>query len=79
VLHRAATVIFGATREAQPWADQRNYHGQLRAMICALRPHVACSADAMLYVFRNRARMRYPKFHTQGWCTPPASLKPVAK
>ena len=71
---QAAQSIFGATGEGQPWATARCTElddGQLRAIVHALRSHAASSAEAAkcaLYIFRNRARMRYPKFHAQGLC-----------
>ena len=32
-----------------------------------------------MYIFHNRARMRYPKFHTQGLCTSTGVLEAGCK
>src|SRR5437667_10475913 len=45
---------------------------QLRDIVHALRTHSATCAEATkcaLYIFHNRARMRYPKFRAKGFCT----------
>jgi hypothetical protein len=84
-LHRAAQSIFGATSEGKQWATARRTEldaGQLHAIVHALRPHAAASAEATkcaLYIFRNRARMRYPKFHAQGLCTSTGVLEAGCK
>jgi hypothetical protein len=84
-LHRTARSILGATSEAKSWAEERSKElddGKLRAIIHALRPHVAASVEAKkcaLYVLRNRARMRYPKFHAQGLCTSTSVLEAGCK
>lgn len=85
VLHRTAQSIFGTTSQARQWAEARCTElddGQLRAIVHALRPHAASSPEAIrgaLYVFRNRARMRYPKFHAQGLCTSTGVLEAGCK
>jgi len=75
-LHRTAQSIFGATSpQAKPWAMARCAEldeGKLQAIIRALRPHIGSSdpaAKCASYLFRNRRRMRYPKFHALGLCT----------
>jgi hypothetical protein len=84
-LHRAAQSIFGATSESKQWAMARCTEvddGQLHAIVHALRSHVAASAEAAkcaLYIFRNRARMRYPNFHAQGLCTSTGVLEAGCK
>ncbi|MGH8647558.1 MAG: ISKra4 family transposase, partial [Gammaproteobacteria bacterium] len=84
-LHRTAHSIFGATSEGQQWAEARCTEldqGQLRAIVHALRGHAAASAEATkcaLYIIRNRARMRYPKFHAQGLCTSTGVLEAGCK
>ena len=48
----------------------------------ALRSHATSSAEATkcaLYIFHNRARMRYPKFHSQGFCTSTGVLEAGCK
>jgi hypothetical protein len=85
-LHRTAQSIFGATTsEAKRWATARCTElddGKLRVIVHALRPHIASSAEAAkcaIYIFRNRRRMRYPKFHAQGLCTSTGVLEAGCK
>jgi hypothetical protein len=84
-LHQAAQSIFGATGDGNQWATARCTElddGQLRAIVHALRSHAAASAEATkyaLYIYRNRARMRYPKFHAQGLCTSTGVLEAGCK
>ncbi len=84
-LHRAAQSIFGATSESQPWAMARCAEldeGKLHAVVHALRTHMASLAEAAkcaLYIFHNRARMRYPKFRAQGFCTSTGVLEAGCK
>ena len=85
-LHRTAQSIFGATSdEAKTWATARCAElddGKLQAIIHALRPHAASSAEVakcMTYILRNRPRMRYPKFHAQGLCTSTGVLESGCK
>src|SRR5712664_1055554 len=84
-LHRTAQSIFGATSEGKQWAAARCTElddGKLHAIVHALRPHAACCAEATkcaLYIFHNRVRMRYPKFHAQGLCTSPGVLEAGCK
>src|SRR3984893_845909 len=84
-LHRTAQSIFGATSEGKQWVAARSTElddGKLHAIVHALRPHVAASAEVTkcaLYIFHNRARMRYPKFHAQGLCTSTGVLEAGCK
>ncbi|HEX2665467.1 MAG TPA: ISKra4 family transposase [Candidatus Acidoferrum sp.] len=84
-LHRAAQLIFGATSESKPWATARCAEldeGKLHAVVHALRSHMAAYAEATkcaLYIFHNRARMRYPKFRAQGFCTSTGVLEAGCK
>jgi hypothetical protein len=85
-LHRTAQSIFGATGDAaKAWATARCTElddGKLHTIIRALRPHAGSSTEAakcMLYIFRNRSRMRYPKFHAQGLCTSTGVLEAGCK
>ena len=70
---------------SQAWATARCTElddGQLQAIVHALRPYAGSSAEAakcMLYIIRNRARMRYPKFHAQGLCTSTGVLEAGCK
>jgi hypothetical protein len=85
VLHRTAQSILGATSEAKQWAASRCDElddGKLHAIVHALQPHAASFAEATkcaMYIFRNRARMRYPKFHAQGFCTSTGVLEAGCK
>lgn len=85
-LHRAAQSIFGATSlEAKSWASARCTElddGKLGAIVSALRSHIGSSVDAAkcaFYIFRNRRRMRYRKFHAQGLCTSTGVLEAGCK
>ena len=85
-LHRTAQSILGTTSDdAKTWATTRCAElddGKLQAIVHALRPHTSSSAEAakcMLYIFRNRARMRYAKFHAQGLCTSTGVLEAGCK
>lgn len=85
-LHRTALSIFGATsKEGKQWAAARGEeldNGKLQAIVHALRPHVGSNDDAaksVMYIFRNRRRMRYPKFHALGYCTSSGVLEAGCK
>jgi hypothetical protein len=84
-LHRAAQSIFGATSESKPWAAARCAElddGKLRDIVHALRVHsVSCgeATKCALYIFHNRARMRYPRFRAQGFCTSTGVLEAGCK
>jgi hypothetical protein len=84
-LHRTAQSIFGATSEGKQWAAARCAElddGKLQAIVHALRVHARSSPEAVkcaLYIFRNRARMRYPSFHAQGLCTSTGVLEAGCK
>jgi hypothetical protein len=84
-LHRAAQSIFGATNEAKQWAAARCTElddGKLPAVVHALLAHRTSHSAATkcaMYIFHNRARMRYPKFHAQGLCTSTGVLEAGCK
>jgi hypothetical protein len=84
-LHRAAQSIFGATSQSKPWAAARCAElddGKLHAVVHALLAHRTSHSEATkcaLYIFHNRARMRYPKFHAQGLCTSTGVLEAGCK
>src|SRR5712692_3054846 len=83
-LYRTAQSIFGATNEGKQWAAARCIElddGKLHAIVHALRPHDSSAevTKCALYIFRNRARMRYPKFHAQGLCTSTGVLEAGCK
>jgi len=84
-LHRAAQSIFSITNEGNQWATARCAElddGKLHTIVRALRAHAASSAEAIkcaMYICHNRARMRYPKFHAQGFCTSTGVLEAGCK
>src|ERR1035437_6422828 len=84
-LHRTAQSILGATSEGKHWAAARCAElddGKPHAIVHALQPHAASPAEAAkcaMYIFHNRARMRYPKFHAQGLCTSTGVLEAGCK
>ncbi len=84
-LHRAAQSIFGATSASNQWATARCMElddGKLHDIMHALRAHSTSTAEAIkcaLYIFHNRARMRYPKFRGLGFCTSTGVLEAGCK
>jgi len=84
-LHRAAHAIFGATSESKQWAAARCTElddGKLHNIVHALRAYSTPCCEATkcaLYIFHNRARMRYPKFRAQGFCTSTGVLEAGCK
>jgi hypothetical protein len=84
-LHRTAPSIFGATSDSQAGAKARCTeldNGQLGDIVHALRAHSTSCAEATkcaLYIIHNRARMRYPKFRAQGFCTSTGVLEAGCK
>jgi len=84
-LHRAAQSIFGATSEAKQWAATRCTElddGKLHAVVHALLAHRTSHSETTkcaMYIFHNRARMRYPKFRAQGLCTSTGVLEAGCK
>jgi len=66
--------VYRESAEGQEWVDARYDEldqGRLQALVRALRVHIQHSeaGDCIRYVWNNRRRMRYPKFHQQGFCT----------
>jgi hypothetical protein len=84
-LHRTAQSIFGPTGEGTQWAAARCAEldeGKLRTIVHQLRTHADSSIEAIkcaMYIVRNRARMRYPKFRTLGFCTSTGVLEAGCK
>jgi hypothetical protein len=84
-LHRAAQSILGATSESKQSATARCAElddGKLRDIVHAPRTHSAACHEATkctLYIFHNRARMRYPKFRAIGFCTSTGVLEAGCK
>ncbi len=73
-LGRVGKAIYGES-EAEPWIQARYQEldeGHLRDLVHALRSHIREHKEArecLLYIWKNRRRMRYPEFHRQGFCT----------
>ena len=64
---RSSESTHGATARCAELGD-----GKLPAVVHALLAHRTSRAEATpcaLYLFHSRARMRYPRFHSQGLCT----------
>jgi hypothetical protein len=84
-LHRTAQAIFGATSESKQWATTRCMElddGKLHDIVHALRAYSTSCTEATkcaLYIVHNRARMRYPKFRAQGFCTSTGVLEAGCK
>jgi len=84
-LHRTAQAIFGATSESKQWATTRCMElddGKLHDLVHALRAYSTSCTEATkcaLYIVHNRARMRYPKFRAQGFCTSTGVLEAGCK
>jgi hypothetical protein len=85
VLHRTAQTIGGESNDAKAWAEARCAElddGKLQAIVRALRPYIESSAEASkcaLYIFHNRARMRYPAFQRKDSVLQPASSRRDAR
>jgi hypothetical protein len=85
-LHRTAQAIFGSAGEqARQWTGARCAElddGKLQAIVHALRPYAEGTTEAsrcLLYIWRNRQRMRYPHFHSQNLCTSSGVLEAGCK
>jgi hypothetical protein len=74
-LSTVGKVIFAGSETGKAWIQQRYEEldaGRLRSLVEVLHPFVGKYEEArecIRYVWNNRRRMRYPKFHTQGLCT----------
>ena len=74
-LSQAGKAIYGDSPEAKQWIRARYDEldeGHLKFLVHALRSHAAQYQEArqcIQYIWKNRRRMRYPKFHKQGFCT----------
>ncbi len=84
-LSRVGKVIYGLSPEAKQWIDARYGEldeGHLRAVVHALRSHVGQHKEArecIQYIWKNRRRMRYPKFQQRGFCTSTGVLEAGCK
>jgi len=74
-LRRVGKVIYGESPEAKPWIQARYDEldqGRLQSLVHGLHRHAGQYKEArecIHYIWKNRCRMRYPKFHQQGFCT----------
>ena len=74
-LSQVGKVIYGDSPEAKSWTQARYDEldeGRLKCLVQALHRHAGQhkeARDCIRYVWNNRCRMRYPKFHKQGFCT----------
>ena len=74
-LSQVGKVIYGDSPEAKSWIQARYDEldeGRLKCLVQALHRHAGQhkeARDCIRYVWNNRLRMRYAKFHQQGFCT----------
>lgn len=74
-LSQVAKIIYGDSPESKPWIQARYEEldqGHLRSLVHALRGHANHykeRRECIHYIWKNRRRMRYPKFRQQGLCT----------
>ena len=74
-LSQVGKVIYGDSPESKPWIEARYEEldqGHLKSLVHWLRGHANHHKEArecIHYIWENRRRMRYPKFHQQGFCT----------
>ena len=74
-LGKAGKAIYGDSVETRKWIQQRYDEldqGRLAALVQSLHGHAGkCqeARDCIRYIWNNRQRMRYPKFHRQRLCT----------
>lgn len=68
-------ILLGESEAGRAWT-QRRYEeldeGRLSSLVKALRPHAGNHAEArdcIRYLWTNRRRMRYPRFHERSLCT----------
>jgi hypothetical protein len=74
-LSSVGKVIFSNSEAGKVWIQHRYDEldeGRLSSLVEALHPHAGQhheARDCIHYIWSNRGRMRYPKFHRQGLCT----------
>jgi hypothetical protein len=74
-LSQVGKIIYGDSPEGKPWIQARYDEldeGCLKSLVQALHGHAGQYKEARecaRYIWNNRRRMRYPKFHKQGFCT----------
>ena len=74
-LSQVGKVIYGDSLEGKQWIQTRYDdldEGRLKSLVEALHGHAQQykgAGECIHYIWNNRRRMRYPKFHQQGLCT----------
>src|SRR5215471_11765878 len=74
-LSSVGKVIFSNSEAGKVWIQHRYDEldeGRLSSLVEALHPHAGQyheARDCIHYIWNNRGRMRYAKFHRQGSCT----------
>jgi Uncharacterised protein family (UPF0236) len=74
-LSQVGKVIHGDSPESKPWIQARYEEldrGQLTSLVHSLRGHANHYKEVrecIHYIWKNRQRMRYRKFHERGFCT----------
>ena len=74
-LSQVGKAIYGDGPEGKSWIQARYDEldeGHLKSLVHALHCHARPYKEArecIHYVWKNRRRMRYPKYHQQGFCT----------
>jgi hypothetical protein len=74
-LSQVGKVIYGDSPEGKQWIQTRYDEldqGRLKSLVHALHGHAGQYKEArecIHYIWKNRLRMRYPKFQQQGFCT----------
>lgn len=74
-LSKVGKAIYGDGLEGKRWIDLRYDEldeGRLKSLVEALHVHAGQYKEArecIHYLWKNRRRMRYPRFHQQGFCT----------
>jgi hypothetical protein len=74
-LSKVGKAIYGESTEGKQWIQTRYDEldeGRLKSLVEALHGHAGQYKEArecVHYIWNNRRRMRYPKFHQQGFCT----------
>ena len=74
-LSAVGKILWGESEAGKTWIQQRYDEldeGHLRSLVGALHPYAGNhkeARDCIHYIWTNRRRMRYPKFHQQGFCT----------
>src|SRR5258708_8854773 len=74
-LSQVGKIIYGDSPEGKPWIQARYDEldeGCLKSVVQALHGHAGQykqARECVRYIWNNRRRMQYTKFHKQGFCT----------